>query len=772
MGVIAVIIGVTFLILAILFGYSTIDAIVFMIGIIVANVPEGLLPQMTVALTITAQRMRDKEVVVTNLEIIESLGATNVICSDKTGTLTCNRMTAVHICYDKEIFTTPITLNLDSDKFRLFDQTSPSFAQLIINVILNTDAKFLPNEDGLMEEDILKRKAVGDASETALIKFAGAMQEIEAVRDQNKRHFGVPFNSHNKWMCSISSPIVDGVAEEKLTMYLKGAPEKILDKCSYFLFEGKVYELDKKTKTEFEAINDSLARRGERVLGFAQLEMGKDQYGDNYNPDYPFSDEPILNFETNGLIFVGFFSLIDPPREGVKEAIEQCHTAGIKVFMVTGDHPTTAHAIAKSLNLITGDTQIELDEKGIILPEGEKCESIVVKGTDLLDFDDDKWQFVLGHKEIVFARTMPQQKQDIVQQLAKLDYITAMTGDGVNDAPALKAANVGIAMGSGAAVAKEAGQIILMNDNFASIVDGIREGRLIYENLKKCICYVLTSNIPESMPFLLFIILKIPLSIETIMIILIDVGTDICPAVALAYEEPEENIMKLPPRNKNDHIIGVRIMTMSYGIMGPIQTMISYYVWSFIFYDYGFTIYDLMGMGPSIRDSWDVIQYRPQIRDYISNLCRNNDVYQLNYVPLGKNCQQDFKDYVLVVLAIAQSGFLMTIIWSQIANIFIRKTQISSIFTATRLFTNKWIYGGVFVEIILIIVVVYVPGINKSFFLATVPARYASVGLWTLPLFVFGDEIRKWICRVEPKYEYFGQREGESKGFLTSISTF
>ena len=244
-----------------------------------------------------------------------------------------------------------------------------------------------------------------------------------------------------------------------------------------------------------------------------------------------------MNFSTDGLVFVGFLALIDPPREGVKESIVKCHEAGIKVFMVTGDHPTTAHAIAKSLNLITADTQAELNEKGIVLPEGERVKSIVVKGTDLLDFDDAKWDFVLSHEEIVFARTMPQQKQDIVQHLSKLDYVTAMTGDGVNDAPALKAANVGIAMGSGAAVAKEAGQIILMNDNFASIVDGIREGRLIFENLKKCICYVLASNIPELIPFLLFIIIRIPLAIETIMIILIDVGTDICPAIALAYEE-------------------------------------------------------------------------------------------------------------------------------------------------------------------------------------------------------------------------------------------
>jgi len=770
MGIIAVTIGVIFLILAILWNYPTLEAIVFMIGIIVANVPEGLLPQMTVALTITAQRMRDKEVVVTNLEIIESLGAVNVICSDKTGTLTCNRMTAVHLCYDKEIFTTPITQNMDSDTFAEFDKTNISFQELLHNVFLNTDARFTPREDGTYDEDVLKRDTVGDASEVALIKFAQALHDIEDVRAQNKRIFGVPFNSSNKWMCSISANLIEGVPQPNLMMYLKGAPEKILAKCDKYLYKGEILPMDEKTHKEFEQINDTLARRGERVLGFAQLQMSKDYNDVDYTPDYPFSDDPKLNFETDGLVFVGFFALIDPPRKGVKQAIGECHIAGIKVFMVTGDHPTTAHAIAKSLNLITGDTLEEMTEKGITLPEGEKPKSIVIKGTDLLDFDDEKWDFVLSHEEIVFARTMPQQKQDIVTHLSKLDYIIAMTGDGVNDAPALKAAHVGIAMGSGAAVAKEAGQIILMNDNFTSIVDGIREGRLIFENLKKCICYVLTSNIPELIPFLLFIIIKIPLSIETIMIILIDIGTDIVPAIALAYEEPEDMIMQIPPRSRDSHLVGLKLMCMAYLVYGTIQTFTAYFAWAYVFYDYGFTIDTLVGAGVNYRDSWNSTLNNTERREFFSSMCQHNSYYQINMVPQGKNCEQDFKDYLVFILGIAQSAFLLTIVWTQIACIFIRKTQVASVFNAYRLSSNKAIYYGILSELCLIVLFVYCPGFNNALLLAHVPAKYASTALWGIPFFILFDELRKLICRIEPKYEYFGGREGT--GCLTATTCF
>jgi sodium/potassium-transporting ATPase subunit alpha len=259
-------------------------------------------------------------------------------------------------------------------------------------------------------------------------------------------------------------------------------------------------------------------------------------------------------------------SLIDPPRATVPGSVKECYAAGIQVFMVTGDHPETAHAIAKSIGLVTTKTKEEIieeheeakqklaeqgkptnvDEKGEAWPSHDKIKggAFVVHGQKLAEYKDEDWEYLFSHKEVVFARTQPIQKQTIVNKLKAKGHIVAMTGDGVNDAPALKAANAGLAMGSGTTVAKEAASIILMDDNFSSIVEGVREGRLIFENLKKCIAYVLSSNIPELLPFLFFIAAKVPLGLETVMILLVDLGTDLAPAVALAYEEPEAAIMQ------------------------------------------------------------------------------------------------------------------------------------------------------------------------------------------------------------------------------------
>lgn len=734
MASVAIVIGITFLILALAKGYATIDAIVFMIGIIVANVPEGLLPQLTVALTLTAQRMLKKGVVVSNLDIIETLGATTVICSDKTGTLTCNRMTVSHVVYDRKIFITPISPTMQGDTFEVFDKTNPHFLALQRIGTLNCDAEFLTDH-----QDVLKRECKGDASESSLIKFFHPLRDINEYRKTCGRVFGIPFNSSNKWMASIH--VQEDKNEKKLLLMVKGAPERVLNMCSSYYSGGIVHQMTEESKAEFEVTNATLAKRGERVLAFAHYELEE-----KYNKDFPFESDPI-NFPMNNLVLVGYMSLIDPPRMSVKPAIHDCNTAGVKVFMVTGDHPITAHAIAKSLNLITCPTKNELLDQGLPMPP-EGVQSIVVTGADLLKYTQEDWDFTLGHREIVFARTMPQQKQDIVRELTKKGHVVAMTGDGVNDAPALKAAHVGIAMGSGSAVAKEAGQIILLEDDFGSIVEGIREGRLIFDNLKKTICYVLSSNIPELIPFLLFIAMKIPLSIETIMIILIDVGTDLAPAVSLAYEEPEDLIMNIPPRSKDNHLVGLKLMVMAYCTIGFLETFGAYWGWAYVFYDYGFTIEQLMGAGIGIRKSWNEIEDQ----QYFYDLCMNNDYYTTNLkLAEGKNCEQDFMDWLVGVLAVAQSAFLMGVVWTQLGNLFIRKTQMATIFTKYRLFCNRALYYSIFIELVILVMVIYIPGLNSAFLLAAVPPKWASTSLWMMAFIVIFDETRKYFCRRNPK---------------------
>lgn len=743
MAIVAFSLGITFFILAFFNGYTWIEAIVFMIGIVVANVPEGLLPQMTVALTLTAKRMLDLGVLVSNLEIIETLGAVDIICSDKTGTLTCNRMSVSHVVYGKEIHTTPITPNMEGDAFTLVDENDPDFKALQRAATLNTDAFFLVSPANDAQTDILKKETKGDASESAIIKFVHPFRSISEYRASCKRICSIPFNSSNKWMLSICEN--DGATKDThpYVLFVKGAPERVMAMCSSVMKNGNLLPM---SVDEMETINETLARRGERVLAFAQLELPASEFP----LGYPFDAElEVPNFPRDKLTMIGFMALIDPPRMTVKPAIAQCNSAGIKVFMVTGDHPVTAHAIAKSLNIITKPTRAELEFDGKPVPE-DYHESIVIHGTEMLAFNDDDWERVLRHKEIVFARTMPQQKQDIVRELNKRGKVVAMTGDGVNDAPALKAANVGIAMGSGATVAKEAAQIVLLEDDFGAIVDGIREGRLIFENLKKCIAYVLSSNVPELVPFLLFIIMKIPLGIETIVILLIDLGTDLAPAVSVAYEEPEDAIMENPPRLPTEHLVGLKMMYMSYGFIGVFETFAAFFAFFWTYSDYGLSINDLIGAAIEYRiPHGDLSSSR---EEWFTKQCLDNEWYLEHGSANGwGDCGSDYTEFRHFILGQAQAAFLLTVVWSQIANILVRKTQISTMFTWKRMFDNKAMIYSIIFEICLIIFIVYVPGLNTVFLLEAPIPHQAACAVWIIPFIILWEEARKYLIRCDRK---------------------
>eukprot|EP00388_Colpodella_angusta_P032293 GDKK01026077.1.p1 GENE.GDKK01026077.1~~GDKK01026077.1.p1 ORF type:complete len:463 (-),score=92.16 GDKK01026077.1:533-1870(-) len=432
--------------------------------------------------------------------------------------------------------------------------------------------------------------------------------------------------------------------------------------------------------------------------------------------------------------------MIDPPRPSVRGAIEQCHNAGVKVIMVTGDHPITARSIAKSLNMITMKTKEELIEEGLTVPE-DYHDAIVVHGTEMERYSQDDWDHVLSHEEIVFARTMPQQKQEIVHQLTALGHVVAMTGDGVNDAPALKAAHVGIAMYSGAAVAKEAAQLVLLNDDFGAIVQGVCEGRLIFDNLKKCICYVLSSNVPEILPFLLFIAIKIPLGIETIVILSIDLGTDLAPAVALAFEGPEDSIMRRPPRSPEQHLVGMQLMLMAYGTLGVFLTFAAYFAWAWVFIDYGFPLDKLLDSGEGWRDDWDDLD--SDRIEYFRNLCMENT----HYLATGGNCFQDFRDYRDKVLGQAQGAFFAAVGWGQIANALIRKTTAASILTPSRFFGNPYLLLSFVSEVVIIALLLYTPGLNDAFLLNGPHAKHIFCSLWIFPFLILWEEARKFLAR-------------------------
>ncbi|KAK3508555.1 hypothetical protein QTP70_032689, partial [Hemibagrus guttatus] len=558
---VAVFLGLSFFILSIILGYSWLEAVIFLIGIIVANVPEGLLATVTVCLTLTAKRMARKNCLVKNLEAVETLGSTSTICSDKTGTLTQNRMTVAHMWFDNQIHEADTT---EDQSGTSFDKTSVTWVSLARVAILCNRAVFKAGQESL---PILKRDVAGDASESALLKCIElSCGSVKAMRDKNKKVAEIPFNSTNKYQLSVHE--TEDTDDNHYLLVMKGAPERILERCSTIMVQGKEQPMDEEMKEAFQNAYLELGGLGERVLGFCHLFLP----GDQYPKGFAFDTDDV-NFRTDNLCFVGLMSMIDPPRAAVPDAVGKCRSAGIKVIMVTGDHPITAKAIAKGVGIISeGNETVEDIAARLNIPVSQvnprDAKACVIHGSDLKDLSQEQMDEVLkNHTEIVFARTSPQQKLIIVEGCQRQGAIVAVTGDGVNDSPALKKADIGVAMGiSGSDVSKQAADMILLDDNFASIVTGVEEGRLIFDNLKKSIAYTLTSNIPEITPFLFFILVNIPLPLGTITILCIDLGTDMVPAISLAYEAAESDIMKRQPRNPlRDKLVNERLISIAYG---------------------------------------------------------------------------------------------------------------------------------------------------------------------------------------------------------------
>merc|ERR1712073_218664 len=413
-------------------------------------------------------------------------------------------------------------------------------------------------------------------------------------RARNKKVCEIPFNSTNKFQVSIHEQ--EDKNDNRYLLVMKGAPERIVDRCSTIIVDGRELPMTEEWKNAFETAYMELGGLGERVLGFCDYMLPADKYP----VGYPFDAEDV-NFPLEGLRFVGLMSMIDPPRAAVPDAVSKCRSAGIKVIMVTGDHPITAKAIARSVGIISEGTEtIEdvaaregVDVKDVNPREARAC---VVHGGEIKDMGEKQIdEILMYHTEIVFARTSPQQKLIIVEGCQRMGAIVAVTGDGVNDSPALKKADIGVAMGiAGSDVSKQAADMILLDDNFASIVTGVEEGRLIFDNLKKSIAYTLTSNIPEISPFLLFILADVPLPLGTVTI----------PAISMAYEQAESDIMKRQPRNPfTDKLVNERLISMAYGQIGMIQASAGFFVYFVIMCENGFLPGRLFGL----RKEWDSI---------------------------------------------------------------------------------------------------------------------------------------------------------------------
>jgi sodium/potassium-transporting ATPase subunit alpha len=896
---VAISLGVIFFIFGIIYEYDIITNLVFAIGIIVANVPEGLLATVTVSLALTAQRMAGKMVLVKNLESVETLGSTSCICSDKTGTLTQNRMTVSHLYFNRQ--TVDASVNWQhhqrnalkekpEDKYvAQYDVKDPAFLSLVQAIVLGTYTIFNydPSDDeakqlyarinkvsvtslegtDLSESDNKEMKArlkaaesqmlyqlrhcKGDASETGLVQFAQGVMDLDETRAKFPTHQFtneagkttdclIPFSSDIKFNMFIRdmSKTTEGGADANLTTILKGAPERVLTRCSKILINGQEQEFTQELRDEVNKANSDFGKLGERVLAFARYNLPADKYSKTdykfdvktwknwgLNPKQSAADYESVDgsFPMHDLTLVGIVSLNDPPRPMVDLSVSKCRSAGIKVIMVTGDQPPTAAAIAQKVNIIKHpktEFNYLVNECGMSEAEAMKVATGIVIHGDLLaekhlkeehldDDDEMKGAFLqewISKREVVFARTTPSQKLLIVDACQKAGHVVAVTGDGVNDSPAIKKADIGIAMGSGSDVAKNAADMLLLDDNFSSIVNGVEEGRLIFDNLKKSIAYTLSSNIPEILPFIFFILFQVPLPLSTVLILCIDLGTDMVPAISFAYENPELDIMDRQPRNsKRDHLVNTKLISFAYFQIGVIQASAGIYTYFLILNDFGIrpsTVWYLALLKnpfPKDTDEYDITQTtmvetemtdaegntyiqksqygntnygtpeedwailawdkekdgKIDIRMFYAKDRTAEDWVQCRYDPADESLPKFYKQayrsewnpicYSTEALKFAQSGYLVSIVCVQWADLMICKTRNLSL--SQQGMVNTFGNFGLFFETALVAILLYVPFLNTALGTRQIPfPHFACPSFSYYVAIFFYDEMRKiWL---------------------------
>jgi magnesium-transporting ATPase (P-type) len=499
-----------------------------------------------------------------------------------------------------------------------------------------------------------KPEFLGDPMEIALVRLAKTcLGECISYPKINE----VPFDTDRKRLSTVHQT-PDGPV-----LYCKGALEMLLPLCTHVQLGEEIVPLTLNIQQAFINALETMAAEGLRILAFAwrELKEGHD-----------------ISSEERNLILSGLVGLEDPPRPEVPDAIQKCHDAGIKVIMVTGDHPHTALAIGRQIGQIQSDTPV------------------IITGEQLRKLSETQLRLALDAPDIIFARVGADQKMRIVSALKKMNHVVAVTGDGVNDAPALKMADIGIAMGIiGTDVAKESADMILLDDNFASIVAAIEEGRAVYDNIRKFLSYILTSAIPELVPYLFFALFNIPLPLTIIQILAVDLGTDMLPALGLGANPPAQGIMARPPKRRNERLLNWPLLLRSYLFLGLLEALAAMTTYFFVLHGGGWSWGEALGT--------------------------ENKLYQQ-----------------------ATTACLASIIIMQIVNVFLCKTPERSLFDST-IFSNQLILWGVALEITLILSIVYTPWGQIIFGTAAIEA---NVWLFMLP-FAAGmlllEEVRKWV---------------------------
>ena len=650
---VAVILGLGFVPLATFAaGLPVDDAVVFAIGLIVGNVPEGLLPVITLALAVGVRGLVRQGAVVKRLSAVETLGSTDVVCTDKTGTLTENRMRVTRI------WTAEGRLDLEDDAASEAGLDVPP-AALALAVAISSC-----NNARLGEGD----QASGDPTERAMLAAARRLgAEIDEADRERRRRAHFHFDPALKLMSTIDA------GDGESWVHTKGAPEAVLPRCREVLHsDGESRPLDPAERSRLEAMVDAYASEGLRVLAVARRR----------------AEGPVLTRREDAerdLSLLGFVAMLDPPRPEVPEAVARCHQAGIRIIVITGDHPLTAAAIARRIGIARGGETIVTEDE--------------LEGMSDAELD----RLLREGEELIFARSTPEAKLRIADALRAERHVVAMTGDGVNDAPALRRADIGVAMGrSGTDVAREAATVVLTDDNFATIVAAVAAGRRIYDNIRKFIVYIFAHATPEVTPFVVFALAggAVPLPLTVIQLLAFDVGTETLPALALGREPAEPDVMERPPRRRSEGVIRGELLVLAWVLMGLVSAGLVLAGFFGVLLRAGWRPGDDVGVGEPLHDAY--------LR--------------------------------------ATTMTFVGIVACQIGTAFAARTERASLRTVG-LLSNRLLLWGIAADIAFAAALVYAPPLQAVFGTATLRPLEIAV-LLPFPLLVWGiDELHRWHRR-------------------------
>jgi magnesium-transporting ATPase (P-type) len=662
------------------------EAFLLALGIIVAAIPEGLPATVTLSLAVAVQRLAQKGVLVKKLSILETLEHVSIICTDKSGTLTQNQMTV------RQVWVSGKPLVVTGTGYEPEGEFVPSPGSEAVEKDLHAllTAAMLCNNSRLSPPapDNPHWTVLGDQTEAALrvVALKSGLLE-ETLNRKLPRIHEIPFDARRKRMSTIHQvhlrdDLFPEISAGQQVAFVKGAPREVLQLSTHIRMHGEVIPLDDSQRRRILSANDDYARSALRVLALAYHELP--QRVGSYSAE---------RVEIN-LIFLGLTAMMDPPRPEVTEAVSSCRKAGVRMVMITGDYGLTAESLARRIGMLTTPNPL------------------ILTGAEFEQLNDIELQGML-EKEVIFARMAPEHKLRLVAAYQAQGEVVAVTGDGVNDAPALRKADVGVAMGLvGTDVAKEAADIILTNDNFSTIARAIEEGRTVYDNLRKFTTYIFSSNVPEILPFILTALLTpqvMPLALGVKQILAIDLGTDLFPALALGSENPEPDVMQRPPRRKSQPLVDGSLLRRAFLWLGLIEAILCFVAFYFI-------------------NNWVDIPFFQSIHTMIFSYLPHSNQHNL-----------------------AVTVYYAGVVMAQVGNAFACRTERNRGRFLGWL-SNPTLLRGIAIELVILLSLIYLRPLANLFDHIAIPPPL-WIGLILFPLVIYSlDWIRKWLFRWRERF--------------------